>query len=39
VPGQRINDGHLEFLRRGLEAGMYVEGVSDPSLQQLRVVA
>ena len=39
VPGQRIHDGHIEFLRKGLDAGMLVEGVSDPSLQQLRVVA
>src|SRR4051795_4348658 len=39
VPGQRIHDGHVEFLRKGLEAGMMVEGVSDPSLEQLRVVA
>jgi arginine/lysine/ornithine decarboxylase len=39
VPGQRIHDGHIEFLRKGLAAGMLVEGVSDPSLQQLRVVA
>src|SRR3954454_9804665 len=39
VPGQRVHDGHVEFLRKGLEAGMYVEGVSDPSLEQLRVVA
>src|SRR4051794_23930028 len=39
VPGQRVHEGHVEFLRKGLEAGMYVEGVSDPSLQQLRVVA
>src|SRR4051794_26846953 len=39
VPGQRVHDGHIEFLRKGLDAGMYVEGVSDPSLEQLRVVA
>src|SRR5215210_2524908 len=39
VPGQRVHDGHIEFLRKGLEAGMFVEGVSDPSLEQLRVVA
>jgi arginine decarboxylase len=39
VPGQRIHDGHIEFLRKGLEAGMFVEGVSDPALEQLRVVA
>jgi arginine decarboxylase len=39
VPGQRVHDGHVEFLRKGLQAGMFVEGVSDPSLEQLRVVA
>src|SRR4051794_12548910 len=39
VPGQRIHEGHVEFLQKGLEAGMFVEGVSDPSLEQLRVVA
>jgi arginine/lysine/ornithine decarboxylase len=39
VPGQRVHEGHIEFLRKGLEAGMLVEGVSDPSLEQLRVVA
>jgi arginine decarboxylase len=39
VPGQRVHDGHVEFLRKGLEAGMFVEGVSDASLEQLRVVA
>jgi arginine decarboxylase len=39
VPGQRVHDGHIEFLRKGLEAGMMVEGVSDPSLEELRVVA
>src|SRR5215217_529007 len=39
VPGQRIHEGHVEFLRKGLDAGMFVEGVSDPSVEQLRVVA
>jgi arginine decarboxylase len=39
VPGQRVHEGHVEFLSKGLEAGMFVEGVSDPSLEQLRVVA
>jgi hypothetical protein len=39
VPGQRIHEGHIEFLRKGLDAGMFLEGVSDPSLEQLRVVA
>src|SRR5215211_9031133 len=39
VPGQRVHDGHVEFLQTGLAAGMFVEGVSDPSLEELRVVA
>src|SRR5215211_5764931 len=39
VPGQRIRSEHVEFLETGLAAGMYVEGVSDPSLDELRVVA
>ena len=39
VPGQRIRSEHVEFLEIGLAAGMYVEGVSDPSLDELRVVA
>jgi arginine decarboxylase len=39
VPGQRVHEGHIEFLRTGLAAGMVVKGVSDPSLEQLRVVA
>jgi arginine decarboxylase len=39
VPGQRIRPEHLEFLETGLAAGMYVEGASDPSLDELRVVA
>jgi arginine decarboxylase len=38
VPGQRVHEGHIEFLRTGLEAGMVVKGASDPSLEQLRVV-
>jgi arginine decarboxylase len=39
VPGQRIHDGHIEFLRKGLEAAMLVKGVSDPALEEVRVVA
>jgi arginine decarboxylase len=39
VPGQRIRSEHIEFLQTGLAAGMFVEGVSDPSLDELRVVA
>jgi arginine decarboxylase len=39
VPGQRVHEGHIGFLRTGLAAGMVVKGVSDPSLEELRVVA
>jgi arginine/lysine/ornithine decarboxylase len=39
VPGQRIHDGHVEFLQTGLAAGTVVKGVSDSSLEQVRVVA
>jgi arginine decarboxylase len=39
VPGQRVHDGHIEFLRTGLDAGMVVKGASDPSVKELRVVA
>jgi arginine decarboxylase len=38
VPGQRITTGIVDFLRAGMEAGMYVEGASDPSLGVIRVV-
>jgi arginine/lysine/ornithine decarboxylase len=38
VPGQRVHVGHIEFLRKGLDAGMVIKGASDPSLEQLRVV-
>jgi len=39
VPGQRVHEGHIEFLRTGLAAGMVIKGASDPSLEELRVVA
>jgi arginine/lysine/ornithine decarboxylase len=39
VPGQRVHEGHIEFLQKGLSVGMVVKGVSDPSLEELRVVA
>ncbi len=38
VPGQRITDAIVEFLRTNMCDGMYVEGASDPSLEQIRVV-
>jgi arginine/lysine/ornithine decarboxylase len=37
VPGQRITAEIVDFLRAGMEAGMYVEGASDPSLEVIRV--
>ncbi|HEV7861859.1 MAG TPA: DegT/DnrJ/EryC1/StrS family aminotransferase [Acidimicrobiia bacterium] len=37
VPGQRITAEIVDFLQAGMEAGMYVEGASDPSLQVIRV--
>jgi arginine/lysine/ornithine decarboxylase len=39
VPGQRITAPIIDFLRAGMEAGMYVEGAADPFLRQVRVVA
>jgi arginine/lysine/ornithine decarboxylase len=39
VPGQRVHHGHIEFLQKGLAAGMIIKGASDPSLEELRVVA
>lgn len=39
VPGQRITPAVVRFFRQGMDEGMYVKGASDPSLQELRVVA
>jgi arginine decarboxylase len=39
VPGQRIEDVHVAFLRLGLEAGFFPAGLRDPDMQSLRVVA
>jgi hypothetical protein len=30
VPGQRAHDGHIQFLRKGLQAGMFVEESATP---------
>jgi arginine/lysine/ornithine decarboxylase len=38
VPGQRITPDIIDFLQTGIAAGMYVEGASDPSLKEVRVV-
>lgn len=39
VPGQRVHEGHIAFLRTGLEAGMVIKGASDATLEQMRVVS
>lgn len=39
VPGERLNDAVIEFLRTGLHAGMPLPDCADPQLQQIRVVA
>jgi len=39
VPGQRVTDVIVEFLETGVDEGMLIEGASDPSLAELRVVA
>jgi hypothetical protein len=39
VPGQRIEDVHIAFLRLGMEAGFFPAGLRDPDMQPLRVVA
>lgn len=39
VPGERINQPVLDYLRSGLEAGMVLPDPADPSLETIRVVA
>ena len=39
VPGERINQPVIDYLRSGLEAGMVLPDPSDPSLETIRVVA
>jgi lysine decarboxylase len=38
VPGQRITQAIVDFLRAGVEEGMLIEGASDPKLDELRIV-
>lgn len=38
VPGERLNDAVIDYLRSGLAAGMNVPDAADTSLQTLRVV-
>lgn len=39
VPGERLNDAVVEFLRSGLQAGMPLPDARDPQLEHFRVVA
>lgn len=39
VPGERLNEAVLDYLRTGLVAGMNVPDPADPSLRTVRVVA
>jgi len=39
VPGERINDAVIDYLRSGLSAGMQLPDPADPSLETVRVVA
>lgn len=39
VPGERINEAVLDYLRTGLEAGMNVPDPADPQLRTVRVTA
>jgi arginine decarboxylase len=38
VPGERINEAILEYLRSGLNAGMVLPDPADPKLETIRVV-
>jgi arginine/lysine/ornithine decarboxylase len=37
VPGERLNQAVLDYLRSGLEAGMVLPDPADPSLDTIRV--
>ena len=39
VPGERLNDAVIDYLRTGLAAGMTVPDPADQSLKTFRVVA
>lgn len=39
LPGERLTEPVLRYLRTGLEAGMYLPDPSDPKLETIRVVA
>jgi arginine decarboxylase len=39
LPGQRIEEAHVAYLRLGQQAGFFPAGLRDPALDSLRVVA
>jgi arginine/lysine/ornithine decarboxylase len=39
VPGERLNDAVIDYLRPGVEAGMNLPDPADPRAQRFRVVA
>ncbi|MGV0853106.1 aminotransferase class I/II-fold pyridoxal phosphate-dependent enzyme [Mycolicibacterium phlei] len=39
VPGERLNDAVLDYLRTGVHAGMNIPDAADPSLRTIRVLA
>lgn len=39
LPGERINQDVLDYLRTGLRAGMVLPDPADPSLTTIRVTA
>lgn len=38
IPGERINEGVLDYLRTGLKAGMTLPDPADQSLEKIKVV-
>jgi arginine decarboxylase len=38
LPGERINQAAIDYLRSGVEAGMVLPDPADPTLQTIRVV-
>ena len=39
MPGERLNQAVIDYLRSGLEAGMVLPDPSDPDLETVRVAA
>ncbi|MEU0473574.1 Orn/Lys/Arg family decarboxylase [Streptomyces olivaceus] len=39
LPGERLSEPVLRYLRSGLDAGMYLPDPSAPALETIRVVA